>query len=92
MARAARRITQEQAENRRSRTTVTSKRNPCYCERRHSQNNDLGFTMDAGHILVGVLTSAAVGWLVWAEMKSRRNTVRKNAGKAGQAEAADGTE
>jgi len=29
--------------------------------------------MDAGQILVAVLTSAAVGWLIWVEIHSRRN-------------------
>lgn len=29
--------------------------------------------MDAGNILVAVLTSAAVAWLVWVEIHSRRN-------------------
>jgi len=43
--------------------------------------------MDAGHILVGVLTSAAVGWLVWAELNSRRNSSAADARKADQAEA-----
>jgi len=42
--------------------------------------------MDAGHILVGVLTSAAVGWLVWAELNSRRNTLQENARKNRQPE------
>jgi|GEM_PF-3913558 len=31
------------------------------------------------NILVGVLTAAAVGWMIWAEMNSRRNTARENA-------------
>lgn len=39
--------------------------------------------MGPEYILVGVLTSAAVGWLVWAEINSRRNTARENARKAG---------
>ncbi len=46
-----------------------------------------GSKMDAGHILVGVLTSAAVGWLVWAELNSRRNSSAADARKADQAEA-----
>jgi len=46
--------------------------------------------MDAGHILVGVLTSAAIGWLVWAEMNSRRNSSRADARKGDQAEAGRG--
>jgi len=29
--------------------------------------------MDAANILVAVLTITAVGWLVWAELHSRRN-------------------
>lgn len=33
----------------------------------------------AANILVGVLTAAAVGWVIWAEMNSRRNTARQNA-------------
>lgn len=28
--------------------------------------------MDAGHIIVGVLTTVAASWLVWAEIHSRR--------------------
>ena len=32
----------------------------------------------AANILVGVLTAAAVAWLIWAEMNSRRNTARQN--------------
>jgi hypothetical protein len=35
--------------------------------------------MDAANILVGVLTTTAVGWLIWAEMNSRRNSARQNA-------------
>jgi len=46
-----------------------------------------GSKMDAGHILVGVLTSAAVGWLVWAELNSRRNSSRADARKVDEAEA-----
>jgi hypothetical protein len=30
--------------------------------------------MDASHILVGVLTGISLGFLVWIEMRSRRNT------------------
>lgn len=33
----------------------------------------------AANILVGVMTAAAVAWLIWAEMNSRRNTARQNA-------------
>ena len=33
--------------------------------------------MDVGHIIVGVLTTAAASWLVWAEIHSRRNQVRQ---------------
>lgn len=32
----------------------------------------------AANILVVVLTAAAVAWLIWAEMNSRRNTARQN--------------
>jgi len=35
--------------------------------------------MDAADTLVTVLTSAAVGWLVWVEVRSRRNTATGNA-------------
>jgi ferric-dicitrate binding protein FerR (iron transport regulator) len=35
--------------------------------------------MDAADTLVAVLTSAAVGWLVWVEVRSRRNTATGNA-------------
>jgi hypothetical protein len=35
--------------------------------------------MDAGQILVAVLTSAAVGWLIWVEMHSRRNAATQRA-------------
>ena len=31
--------------------------------------------MDVGHIIVGVLTTAAASLLVWAEIHSRRNQV-----------------
>lgn len=30
------------------------------------------------YILVGVLTAAAAGWMVWAEMNSRRNAAGQN--------------
>lgn len=30
--------------------------------------------MDASHILVGALTAIAFSWLVWVEIRSRRNT------------------
>jgi len=33
--------------------------------------------MDAAHILVAVLTTAAVGWLVWVEFQCRRNRVKQ---------------
>jgi len=42
----------------------------------------------AANILVSVLTAAAVAWLIWAEMNSRRNAARQNA--AVPVEAADG--
>jgi hypothetical protein len=35
--------------------------------------------MDAADTLVTVLTSAAVGWLIWVEVRSRRNTAMGNA-------------
>jgi hypothetical protein len=35
--------------------------------------------MDAANILVGVLTSAAVGWLIWVEIHSRRNAALQSA-------------
>ena len=35
--------------------------------------------MDTGHILVAVLTSAAVAWLVWVEIHSRRNAALQTA-------------
>jgi hypothetical protein len=35
--------------------------------------------MDAGYILVAVLTSAAVAWLVWVEIHSRRNAALQTA-------------
>jgi hypothetical protein len=36
--------------------------------------------MDAGHILVAVLTTAAVGWLVWVEFNCRRNHTKQTTG------------
>jgi hypothetical protein len=37
--------------------------------------------MDAGHIMVAVLTTAAVGLAIWAEIHSRRNpAVQNNSG------------
>lgn len=30
------------------------------------------------YILVGVLTAAAAGWIIWAEMNSRRNADSQN--------------
>lgn len=36
--------------------------------------------MDAGHILVAVLTTAAVGWLVWVEINCRRNHSKQTTG------------
>ena len=44
-----------------------------------SQTKSRGDVMDVGHIIVGVLTTAAAIWLVWAEMHSRRNQVRQRA-------------
>lgn len=41
----------------------------------------------AANIIVGVLTAAALAWLIWAEMNSRRNVARQNAVES--AEAAD---
>lgn len=35
--------------------------------------------MDAGYILVAVLTSVAVAWLVWVEIHSRRNAALQTA-------------
>ena len=35
--------------------------------------------MDAGQILVAVLTSAAVSWLIWVEIRSRRNNAAQSA-------------
>jgi hypothetical protein len=34
--------------------------------------------MDVSHLLVGGLTAAAVAWLVWAELHSRRNIAAEN--------------
>lgn len=33
----------------------------------------------AANILVAVMTAAAVTWLIWAEMNSRRNMAKQNA-------------
>lgn len=33
--------------------------------------------MDAAHILVAVLTTAAVGWLVWIKFQCARNHVKQ---------------
>lgn len=33
----------------------------------------------AANILVGVMTAAAVAWLIWVEMNSRRNMAKQNA-------------
>jgi len=33
--------------------------------------------MDVSHILVGILTAIAFAWLVWAEIRSRRNSAAK---------------
>ena len=41
--------------------------------------------MDAGHILVAVMTSAAVAWLVWVEVRSRRNAAVQSAGESSEA-------
>ena len=41
--------------------------------------------MDAGYILVAVLTSAAVAWLVWVEIHSRRNAALQTARKLPEA-------
>ena len=41
--------------------------------------------MDAGHILVAVLTSAAIALLVWAEVHSRRNTAMQSAHESQEA-------
>lgn len=35
--------------------------------------------MDAGHILVAVLTSAAAGWLIWVEVHCRHNMAAQKA-------------
>lgn len=35
--------------------------------------------MDVGHMIVGVLITAAASWLVWAEIHSRRNQARQRA-------------
>lgn len=41
--------------------------------------------MDAGHILVAVMTSAAVAWLAWVEVRSRRNAAMQSAGTSSEA-------
>ncbi len=41
--------------------------------------------MDAGHILVAVLTSAAIALLVWAEVHSRRNAAMQSAQESQEA-------
>ena len=38
--------------------------------------------MDVGHMIVGVLITAAASWLVWAEIHSRRNRGRQRATEA----------
>ena len=38
------------------------------------------------HILVGVLTPAAAGCVIWTERNSRHNTARQNATKPQEAE------
>lgn len=43
--------------------------------------------MDASQILVAVLTAFAVGWLVWAELRSRRNIAAEHNRSALPAEA-----
>ena len=43
--------------------------------------------MDAGHIMVAVLTTASVGLAIWAEIHSRRKQAAQNAG--GLTEAAE---
>lgn len=48
--------------------------------------------MDAGHILVGVMTSAAVGWLIWLDLHSRRNTAAQKAQEASAAAELTSTE
>jgi hypothetical protein len=40
--------------------------------------------MDAAHILVAVLTTAAVGWLVWVEFQCRRNRVKQTTGETAE--------
>lgn len=49
-----------------------------YQGRQQSEKDFRRFHM-AANILVGVMTAAAVAWLIWAEMNSRRNTARQNA-------------
>ena len=48
--------------------------------------------MDAGQILVAVLTSAAVGWLIWVEMHSRRNAAAQSASQSPKAAESDASE
>lgn len=48
--------------------------------------------MDAGQILVAVLTSAAVGWLIWVEMHSRRNTAAQSTSQSPKAAESDASE
>jgi hypothetical protein len=43
--------------------------------------------MDAGHIMVAVLTTAAMGLAMWAEIHSRRNQAAQNT--SGSTEAAE---
>ena len=38
--------------------------------------------MDVGHVIVGMLITAAASWLVWAEIHSRRNQGRQRATEA----------
>jgi hypothetical protein len=45
--------------------------------------------MDAANILVVVLTSAAVGWLIWVEIHSRRNRTDEPAREALESAAAN---
>ena len=47
--------------------------------------------MDAANILVVVLTSAAVGWLIWVEIHSRRNRTDEPAREALESAAANET-
>jgi hypothetical protein len=45
--------------------------------------------MDASQILVAVLTAFAVGWLVWAELRSRRNVAAEKNRSTSPTEAGD---